>query len=1211
MFIKDMFAKPINRELQGVIVVGQDNNANVRQELEEYVVTNELQKHFRDFFANYKKSIHGTTPKMGVWISGFFGSGKSHFLKILAYLLENREVDGKRALDYFIDDHKISDPAVLADMKLATQIPTDVISFNIAAKSDNSGNKAKDAIVNVFLRVFNEMQGFCGAIPWVADLERKLSEGGRYDEFKRTYQDICGDAWEESRDDFDYVQDDVVDTLVQMDIMSEQAARNWCEKASGEFSISIEDFAQRVKAYLARKDKEHHIVFFIDEVGQYVGDDSRLMLDLQTVTEELGKQCNGKVWIVVTSQQDIDAITKVRGNDFSKIQGRFDTRLSLSSANVDTIIKKRILEKNDTAKTTLRLVYEQQDTAIKNLITFNDTVEKKLYADEDDFAAVYPFIPYQFDLLANVLNSIRTHGASGKHLSEGERSMLAMFKESAMAYADCEVGTIIPLYSFYDALENFLDHSHRSVISRAYENSRINPNGDDHAFAVDVLKTLFLIKYVQTVTANAENITTLMIQNLTDDRITLKEQVSKALQALISQNLVQKNVDTYVFLTNEEQEINREIRNENVELGEIIRKAAELIFDDIFVEKKYRYPKFNGRYTFAFNQSIDEYSYKIQPGNELAIHILTPAADMEMEDSNLRSKSQQEQSVLVVLPPDQTFMDELRIHLQIEKFLQRNTSMSASQYSDIKRAKSREMSERLNNAKMFLAESLKGAAIYVNGNLADSGAKDIFSRLLDALDKLVKAVYSKLSYINTPMDDGEVRKALHVDSQAALELSDDTEANANALQEVLSFISGNTRRYLKTSMKTLKDYFFKKPYGYVDNDVEWIVARLFKRGDLAFSVNGETVTLAAYTEKDIFEYITKKQYAEKLLMERRERVSDREKRIVKDVMKELFYYPIGGNDDEDALMKAFLDCAGRLDETLKKTKRYYDDAPYPGYKIIENGLRLLQDLRQQRIAKDFFAAVKAHEDALLTLAEDLEPIQKFFDGQQKTIFDSALKVLSIFDGSREYIVDDELEGIVTAIRRIANMPCPYREIPKLPELVESFNQRYVNILDEKAIPVKAAIDDAKQRVFEELSSKPYKAEKIDAYEQQFSVLVDGAASCNNVTTLRSYMDRADALKVRLLDEMRRRDYELARQAEVKDSPAVPAVAPHGENTKQVQEPAARYVQPKRSKTISIKSVVLTNSWRIQSPSDVDACVSALKKELLKKLDDDTIINIEF
>ena len=98
MQIKEMFAKKIDREIQGVIIVGQDEDSNVSQELEEYVVTRELQKHFADFYASYKKGIVGTTPKMGVWISGFFGSGKSHFLKILSYLLENRQVSGKKAL---------------------------------------------------------------------------------------------------------------------------------------------------------------------------------------------------------------------------------------------------------------------------------------------------------------------------------------------------------------------------------------------------------------------------------------------------------------------------------------------------------------------------------------------------------------------------------------------------------------------------------------------------------------------------------------------------------------------------------------------------------------------------------------------------------------------------------------------------------------------------------------------------------------------------------------------------------------------------------------------------------------------------------------------------------------------------------------------------------------------------------------------------------
>jgi len=151
MLIKDMFYKAIDRDIKGVIKVGQEDESNAYQELEEYVVTKELTKHFSDFFEAYKKGIVGTTDKMGVWISGFFGSGKSHFLKILAYLLENKEVMGKKAVDYFED--KIHDSMVLADMKLAGHTPADVILFNIDSKSDSDSKANKDAIVSVFNKV--------------------------------------------------------------------------------------------------------------------------------------------------------------------------------------------------------------------------------------------------------------------------------------------------------------------------------------------------------------------------------------------------------------------------------------------------------------------------------------------------------------------------------------------------------------------------------------------------------------------------------------------------------------------------------------------------------------------------------------------------------------------------------------------------------------------------------------------------------------------------------------------------------------------------------------------------------------------------------------------------------------------------------------------------------------------------------------------------
>ena len=253
MQIKDMFRKKIDREIQGVIIVGQGEETNVAQELEEYVVTRELQRHFADFFAAYKKGIQGTTPKMGVWISGFFGSGKSHFLKILSYLLQNKQVGDKHAIDYFIEDQKITNQMVLADMQLAANTPSDVILFNIDSKSDSNGKENKDAIVNVFLKVFNEMQGFCGSMPHLADLERRLSEEGRFEEFKEKFEEEYGDPWESSRQDFDFIQDSVVDVLSDMDFMSESAARNWCEKANESYQISIEDFAKRVKSYIDKK----------------------------------------------------------------------------------------------------------------------------------------------------------------------------------------------------------------------------------------------------------------------------------------------------------------------------------------------------------------------------------------------------------------------------------------------------------------------------------------------------------------------------------------------------------------------------------------------------------------------------------------------------------------------------------------------------------------------------------------------------------------------------------------------------------------------------------------------------------------------------------------------------------------------------------------------------------------------------------------------
>lgn len=1216
MQIKDMFAKKIDREIQGVIIVGQGEETNVSQELEEYVVTKELQKHFADFFNSYKKSIDGTTPKMGVWISGFFGSGKSHFLKILSYLLDNKLVGDKHAIDYFIDDKKITDNKVLSDMQLAADIPADVVLFNIDSKSESNSKQNKDAIVNVFLKVFNEMQGFCSSMPHIADLERRLVEVGRFDEFKEAFEDEYGEPWEESRKDFDFIQDSVVDTLVSMDYMSEAAARNWCEKAIEPYTISIEDFAKRVKSYIDSKGENHHVVFLVDEIGQYIGDDSKLMLNLQTVTEELGKECLGRAWVIVTSQQDIDSITKVKGNDFSKIQGRFDTRLSLSSANVDAVIKKRILDKTDTAAQTLRLLYEQKATIIKNLIVFNDSVEKKLYVNENDFTESYPFVPYQFNLLANVLTSIRTHGASGKHLSEGERSMLALFKESASTLKDREMGVIVPFHRFYDALENFLDHSHKGVIAKAYSNSYINPDQkDSDVFAINVLKTLFMIKYVMEIESNIDNITSLMIENIDDDRIELKGKVEEAIKILMRQMLVQKNGNLYVFLTDEEQEINNEIEKENVEMSEVITKISEMIFEDIFTEKKYRYPEFGGRYSFSFNQIVDDRPYKSNQTCDIGLRILTPWYDGGMDDATLRMMSGQGREVLVVLPNDDEFLTEMRAYLKIERFIRKNTSLKLAKYESIKETKNVEMRERNANAKLYLTEGLKEATVYVNGDIVRLSAKEVNSKVNEALGRLVKTVFHKLSYIDTAMGEADIRKLLHSTNQLQMLPEGGTIANAHALDDVQGYIAMNSRNHMKTSMKSVKDRFMKAPYGFVEDDIHWLVACLFKRGDIAFNVNGISVNLNNKSEDDIISYITKKAFVEKLLMEERVRVSEKDKKAVRDVMKEVFNTTVS-TEDEDSIMKDFKRSSSNMINEMDKLEVYYKQYDYPGKNVIDTGKRLLKSVIQISDALEFFSYVSKYRETFFDMAEDYEPVKTFFNGEQQNIFKRSLDMLAIYEDSKTYIVDRDLEEVIEKMRSILKQDKPYKNIPQLPELRDKFMDRYSNILEEQSEPVKASIKQDRSRVLEVLNTKSYKDEKLARYTNAFDEFLDGAEKCNNISTLRSFADKADALKLRLLNEMTEEDnriaQEVAKRLKLEQEKRKEEAKQRGEEVKAEAfiEDVKQEFKVRTTKNISIKMVAKTASWRVESSEDVEKYLAILRENLLKEIKEDTIINIE-
>lgn len=422
--------------------------------------------------------------------------------------------------------------------------------------------------------------------------------------------------------------------------------------------------------------------------------------------------------------------------------------------------------------------------------------------------------------------------------------------------------------------------------------------------------------------------------------------------------------------------------------------------------------------------------------------------------------------------------------------------------------------------------------------------------------------------------------------------------------------------HMKTSMKTIKDRFMKAPYGFVEDDVQWLVARLFKRGDLAFTVNGESVNANNRTEEELVGYITKKQFVDKLLMEVRVRVPEKQKKAARTIMKELFNV-LPTAEDEDTMMSEFRRYCERTITSIDRLEPQYQLYAYPGRQVLAEGKKLMSSLLQINAPLEFFKEVSDGQDELLDFGEDFEPVQKFFspNSEQEQIFRRALDMLDIYDDSKTYIVNTALEDVVRQMRSIVGMKTPYREIPKLPELREKFMSLYNEILEEQSAPVVKAIKDDRNRVLEVLNDKPYKDAKHSGYMERFEELLDGAVHCNNVSVLRSYQDKSDALKIRLLNEMVDEDNRLAQQAlaqaEAEQKRLAEEARKRGETVTvpqpKVQQPA---VKVRTTKNLSIKMVARAASWRLESAEDVDKYLDALRQSLLKELADDSIVNVE-
>jgi hypothetical protein len=1056
MNVEHIFNKPLTRDINGVVKAEQLDNASVYVELDEYVVTRELERHFRHFFETYTPSLKNrnaaTAGKVGVWVSGFFGSGKSHFIKILSYLLENRvtEKNGQQrhAIDFFHDKRGCGDidSTLFGDIHAAAHHAADVILFNIDSRANTDDQD--NAILKVFLKVFNERVGYCADFPHIAHLERELDSRGQYQAFKVKFADLTGSSWEQERDAFDFYRDELMASLAAASKQSEPSVRQWVEQLEKNFPLDIRNFCKWVNDYIDHNGGRN-ILFLVDEVGQFVGKNSQMMLKLQTITEDLGTYCGGRAWVIVTAQADIDAaigqLNKSQGDDFSKIQGRFYTRLQLSSTNTAEVIQKRLLEKTEPAKAQLEALFAGKGDILRNQLSFDKTTTAALkgYTDARSFVDNYPFIPYHYVLVQKVFESIRTKGATGKHLAMGERSLLDAFQSAAKQVKDQGLNVLIPFHRFYAPIESFLEPAVKRTIDQACELDSLT------VFDANILRTLFLIRYVEAVKSTLDNLVTLSVAQIDTDKVALRQQIEESLNRLERQLLIARNGDEFIFLTNEEKEIENEIRHTEIESSEQTHKLSQMVFDTLLQRQTaYRYPV--NKQDFKVSRFCNGHPRDGATLEDLVVKVVSPLdpayVNFNQESHCLEHSKENSGCILVKLGENKRLWDELTTYIKTERFLKVASGQRPEQ-EHLLRDKAIENTQREKRLHTEFTTLFTEATVYAIGTKLQPKNTTPSAMLDEAYRYVLENTFSKLRMLRPTQGElnRELQAVLTADDVAQLGLDlNAPECNPEAMREIEMFISLKISRNDAVYLKDVLTQFTRRPYGWQENEILLLVARLGLLGKISFTLQAAELPL-----KKAYQPFTSVRSRAEIRLQKIRQHDERQLQKAAVLVKSLFQKPFTGSGEKE-LAELIRRELSQWHDSLKTFRSKAQTGKYPGKADIDKGIALVAGLLGRSGSYDLIERMLQDGSALEDFAEDFEDLDNFYNSQFQTWLTLASALNDQFKVNWQALEkDDSARNAVAELEGIYNSTTPYGQLRRINPLIEQVQKINQQLLAEK------------------------------------------------------------------------------------------------------------------------------------------------------------------
>lgn len=847
--IKALFANDIHRRIEEVIKVDQTDEEILRDEINEYVVTDAIRSHYTNIYDAYRETPNKPHEGIAIWVSGFFGSGKSSFAKMLGLAIANRKIAGESAADRF--GQRAGDKKLQVLLKsIAEKIPTHAVIFDVSTdRGIRSGNQT---LTEIMYGLFLQSLGYAKDLD-LSELEIALEEKGELRKFEDEYRRLFKKEWSAEKGKVAFALSEASRVLHSLDSETYPMADSWVKAVKNKADISPGKLAERANELMKRRKPGQSLMFVVDEVGQFVARDVQKMLDLQAIVQQLGVKGRGKHWLVVTSQEKLGEV--VSGLDSLKVElprlmERFSLQVHLEPSDISEVTSRRVLSKNASAQAALGKLFDEHRGRLTEHTRL--TAEIKLpELTRDGFIDLYPLLPYQIDLVIQVVSGLRTQGGASKHVGGANRTIIKLAQQllinPSVNLAEEPVGGLARLDQVYDLVEGNIGSEVRAKIAAIAKEL-------DHPLAQPVAKVICLLQYVKSVHRTAENIAAGLHPGVAAD--SQLAAVKEALRQLEAAHKVRRGDDGYRIPTPAEDDWERLRNGINPKPADAQRIYAEILTS--FWQPQPSHTLFD---TKTFKGGLAIHGRDVVDGDmTFHVHLAEDGREFQSLASELRTRSQQERKAVfwAIALNDAIDRETVELFRSKETLARKERETKGDEAPAlIAEEKVRQRRHQDELRRLLKAACLSGS-VYFRGNDRSPGdrAADVGKSASEILGQVLPDVFDRFKEAAARTND--VKKGVEALFTAenlqglppvfsALALLRDEKgktifrAESGPLAEVMSRIDERANYGETASGRFLADEFAKEPFGWDFEAVRLLVLSLLRAGKIEATSKGQTI----------------------------------------------------------------------------------------------------------------------------------------------------------------------------------------------------------------------------------------------------------------------------------------------------------------------------------------------------------------------------------